>query len=161
MEVLNTLPREPEAGSFPAWLLVRDSEEGRRAQVEYADYWYRNNRLGGPANPHRAVVAVADVSTTGGRLMLRLSYARPFSGPEPRPGERFLLYQRFTDFTTDGVVRFLECLDGRGGLYLDLLRDPERTAAPLPLPKKVARTAAELGESQGFTPSQAEAFQAV
>ena len=32
------LPMVPaRLGGFPAWLLVRDSEEGRRAQVEYAD----------------------------------------------------------------------------------------------------------------------------
>ena len=63
MEVIGDLVVEPEAGGFPAWLLVRDSDEGRRAQVEYADYWYRNKVYGGPDSPHRAVVGVVEVNT--------------------------------------------------------------------------------------------------
>ena len=53
----------PAALGFPGWLLVRDSDEGRRAQVEYADYWYRNKYHGGPDSPHRAVVGVQEVVT--------------------------------------------------------------------------------------------------
>src|SRR5262249_60077535 len=105
---------------------------------EYADYWYRNKVHGGPDSPHRAVVGVQEVTTEAGVSVLRLNFARPFKGDPAAPGERFLLYQRFTDFTTDGVVRFLEEMDGHGGLFLHLLRDPEGTAAPLPLSPKVA-----------------------
>ena len=37
-------------------------------------------------------------------MVLKLSYVRTFKGTVPRRGERFLLYPRFTDFTTDAVV---------------------------------------------------------
>src|SRR5262249_5171982 len=161
MEVVGELVREPEAEGFPGWLLVRDSDAGRRAQVEYADYWYRGNYRGGPEGPHRAVVGVEAVFTDGGATVLRLAYACAFKGELPRPGERFLLYPRFTDFTTDRVVRFLEQLDGDEGLFLSLLRDPEATASPLPLPKKVAALVPKQPRGLGFTASQADAFTAI
>jgi hypothetical protein len=163
MEVHGDLPVEPEANGFPAWLLVRDTEEGRRAQIEYADYWYRNKYYGGPDSPHRAVVGVQGVATgPDGTTVLRLNYGRNFKGAAPARGERFLLYPRFTDFTTDGLVRFLEGLDrDGGGLLLELLRDPEKAAAPRPLPKKAAPGAARVEEGLGFTPSQREAYRAI
>src|SRR5207249_2920782 len=65
MAVKGDLIVEPEANGFPQWLIVRDSEEGRRAQVEYADYWYRNKFHGGPDSPHRAVAGVEAVHTSG------------------------------------------------------------------------------------------------
>jgi hypothetical protein len=162
MEVIGELVVEPEAGGFPAWLLVRDSEEGRRAQVEYGDYWYRNKVHGGPDSPHRAVVGVAEVTTADGKTLLRLSYARPFQDNPPLRDERFLLYQRFTDFTTDGVVKFLERLDGAGGgLFRELLGNAETTATPLPLPKRVAAQAAKAARVLTLTPSQRTAYEAI
>ena len=204
MEVVGDLLVEPEADGFPAWLLVRDSEEGRRAQVEYTDYWYRNKPYGGSDSPYRAVVGVQDVTTTPqGKARIRLSYARNFKAePErqrgqsrparwrsgsdqgaPERGERFLLYPRFTDFTTDGMVRFLEQMDRTGGgLFLELLRQPEQAASPLPLPRKVTPLAASLlvgarfqrarnrghvgnmppqADELGFTPSQRDAYEAI
>jgi hypothetical protein len=163
MEVTGTLVLEPEAGGFPGWLLVRDSDEGRRAQVEYADYWYRHQYHGGPDSPHRAVVGVQEVATgADGRAVLRLSYARPFKDNPPARGEHFLLYQRFTDFTTDSIVRFLEQLD-RGGecLFLQLLRDPEGTAGLRPLPARVEAAAGRAEGRLGFTPSQGDAYGAI
>jgi hypothetical protein len=163
MEVQGELVNEPEAGGFPNWLLVRDSDDGRRAQGEYADYWYRNNYYGGPDSPHRAVVGVQEVAADGrGKTVLRLKYARPFKGDPPSRGERFLLYERFTDFTTDKLVEFLAALDeAEGGLFLGLLRDPEQTASPLPLAKKVETSAARAAASAGFTPSQRAAYEAI
>ena len=163
MEVVGDLHVEPEANGFPAWLLVSDDEDGRRAQIEYADYWYRNKFHGGPQNPHRAVVGVDAVSTTaGGTTVLRLNTSSKFKGEGPARGERYLLYPRFTDFTTDPLVRFLEGLDAAGGgLFRELLRDPEAAAAPHPLPKKVAPVAERLGKGLGFTPSQHAAYQAI
>ncbi len=166
MEVVGDLVVEPEANDFPAWLLVRDSDEGRRAQIEYADYWYRNKPHGGPQNEHRAIVAVQEVHTPAtGPARLRLSYTGNFKNCPPRRGERFLLYERFTDFTTDPVVKFLEELDGRNDasahLFLRLLRDPEATATAQPLPKKVQPHADRLEEALGFTPSQRDAYHAI
>lgn len=168
MEVAGNLIVEPESGGFPAWLLVRDSDAGRRAQVEYADYGNRNKIHGGPDSPHRAVVGIEDVSTpTGGTVRLRLHYARPFKDGTPQAGQRFLLYPRFTDFTTDPLVRFLEELDetapGRrpASLFLNLLRQPEQAATPLPLPARVRTLAARLGGRLDFTPSQNEAYRTI
>ena len=87
MEVAGNLVVEPEADNFPAWLLVRDSDDGRRAQIEYGDYWYRNKMHGGPDSDHRAVIGIQNVSTdTSGKTVLRLSYARNFKEHAPRPG---------------------------------------------------------------------------
>jgi hypothetical protein len=164
MDVVGELFTEPEPGGFPAWLLVRDNDEGRRAQVEYADYWYRNNPRGGPDSPHRAIVGIAGVSTVGKRTRLQLTYARPLQGTTPRQGERFLLYQRFTDFTTDAVVKFLEELDGEKGsarFFTTLLRDPESAAVPMPLPSRIRTAACQLEAHLNFTPSQREALRAI
>ena len=163
MEVVGDLHVEPEANGFPAWLLVRDNDDGRRAQIEYADYWYRNKFHGGPQSPHRAIAGVQGVSTSAnGTTSLRLSYSSQFKGDGPARGERFLLYPRFTDFTTDPLVRFLEGLDAGGsGLFLQLLRDPEKAAAPRPLPKTVVPLADKLGETLGFTSSQRQAYRAI
>jgi DNA replication ATP-dependent helicase Dna2 len=169
MEVIGNLVVEPETSGFPAWLLVRDNDDGRRAQVEYADYWYRNKIHGGPDSPHRAIVGVVEIHTLpGGAARLRLEYARKFKDRMPKAGERFLLYQRFTDFTTDPLVHFLEELDqatdgsaGPAGLFLQLLRQPEDAATPLPLPAKVRTTATRLAERLDFTPSQREAYRTI
>jgi hypothetical protein len=163
MEVLGELLVEPEANGFPAWLLVRDDEDGRRAQVEYADYRYRNKPHGGPDSPHRAVVGVEAVRTNAtGPAILRLKYAQPFRQREPKRGERFLLYPRFTDFTTDRLVKFLKELDETGGgLFLELLRHPEQAAAPAPLPGPIATAAAQLAKHFDLTPSQQEAYLAI
>jgi hypothetical protein len=163
MEVIGGLVREPEAAGFPQWLLVRDTDAGRRAQVEYADYWYRNKYHGGPDSPHRAVVGVQQVTTNADNVSyLRLNYARPFKGDPPARGERFLLYERFTDFTTDGVVQFLERMGQSGcSLFLDLLRAPEDAACRWPLSRKIETSAARGAASLDFTPSQRAAYQAI
>jgi hypothetical protein len=162
MEVVGELVVEPEAGGFPAWLLVRDSEEGRRAQVEYADYWYRNKLYGGPDHPHRAIVGIAEVKTSGGATRLHLSYARQFKGDPPGRGERFLLYQRFTDFITDGLLKFLERMDqDPDTLFLELLQNPQRAASEYPLSAKAEASAARLERQLDFTPSQREAYAAI
>ncbi|HWG47169.1 MAG TPA: AAA domain-containing protein [Gemmataceae bacterium] len=169
MEVVGNLIVEPETSGFPAWLLVRDNDDGRRAQVEYADYWYRNKLHGGPDSPHRVVVGVEDIHTAArGAVRLRLHYVRPFKDGTPSHGERFLLYQRFTDFTTDPIVRFLEELDqatdgddGPAALFLQLLHHPEESATPLPLPAKVRPAVSRLDKQLALTPSQRSAFQAI
>jgi hypothetical protein len=162
MEVVGELLLEPEPSGFPQWLLVRDSPEGRRAQLEYADYGYRNRPQGGPRSPHRAIAGVRGMSTRNGVTRLTLEYTQDFEDNPPAPGEHFLLYERFTDFSTDGVVRFLEHLDGEPDcLFLELLRHPEETATPLPLPRRVASLAGKSAKHLGLTPSQAAAYEAI
>src|SRR5262249_53933750 len=92
MEVVGKLIVEPETGGFPAWLLVRDNDDGRRAQVEYADYWYRNKVHGGPDSPHRAIVGVEEGTTEDGGSLLRLNFTPPFKGGPPAPGRPLLPY---------------------------------------------------------------------
>jgi hypothetical protein len=169
MEVIGELVVEPEADGFPAWLLVRDSAEGRKAQVEYADYWYRSKIYGGPDSPHRAIVGVDRVTTDpSGRTVLCLTFARPFKNNPARKGEPFLLYQRFTDFTADALVQLMGEMDSeldqrsaRECLFLKLLEHPEETATPLALGSKVQSVAKGIESRLGFTPSQAEAWQAI
>jgi DNA replication ATP-dependent helicase Dna2 len=169
MEVVGHLVVEPETSGFPAWLLVRDNDEGRRAQVEYADYWYRNKIYGGPDSPHRAIVGLTAIHTTAaGATRLRLEYARKFKNNPPKAGERFLLYQRFTDFTTDPIVGFLEKLDhatengeGPARLFVRMLRHPEEASEPLPLPAKVRTAAMRWADQLDFTPSQREAYRTI
>lgn len=158
-EVVGNLVREPEATGFPQWLLVSDTEAGRRAQVEFADYWYRN-KFHGADHPDRVIVGVGEVTTeANGTILLHLRFSRSRKGAAPRRGERFLLYERFTDFNTDRVVRFLEALDQEGGgLFTALLENPEAMAAPQPLPQAVARAAAALTDALRFTPSQRTAY---
>jgi hypothetical protein len=103
------------------------------------------------------VITMAD-----GVTRLHLKYARPFKGDPPARGERFLLYERFTDFTTDATVQYLEQLDlTGGGLFLDLLRSPEETAGRLPLPQKIETAAARFADRLEFTPSQRAAYEAI
>ncbi len=169
MEVLGEPAVEPEATGFPAWLLVRDSAEGRKAQVEYADYWYRNKVYGGPDSPHRAIVGIESITTNpSGGTVLRLTFARPFKDNPPRRGEPFLLYQRYTDFTTDALVKLLGELDSvlddasaRECLFLKLLERPEEAASPLPLPAKVQTAAEKIEPTLGMTPSQGQAWRAI
>ena len=168
MQVVGPLTAAPEAEGFPAWLLVRDDEDGRRAQVEYSDYWYRNKYHGGSATVHRAVVGISAIHSDADGTTLRLKYGQGFKGTPPQRGERFLLYERFTDFTTDRIVRFLEdedrvygAPDAEEGLFLRLLRRPEEAAAPLPLSAKTRRAAERCADDLGFTPSQRTAFDAI
>ncbi|MBL8797965.1 MAG: AAA family ATPase [Planctomycetia bacterium] len=163
MDVVGDLVVEPESGGFPAWLLVRDNEAGRRAQLEYADYWYRGKPYGGSAHIARAIVGVQQVlALPNGNRRLLLKYAQPFQGDPPLAGERFLLYPRFTDFTTDPVVKFLELLDRTGsGLLQQLLQQPEQAASPLPLPAPAAAAVAQAAGKLAFTPSQRDAFDTI
>jgi hypothetical protein len=164
MEVVGDLLVEPEASGFPEWLLVRDCDEGRRAQIEYGDYWYRNKMHGGPDSPYRAIVGISEVHTDGrGTTRLRVNYTRPFQDSPVERGERLLLYKRFTDFTTDSLVQFLEELDAQAepSLFLDLLSRPEETASPLPFSKKVQSATDRLEKALAFTPSQRDAFRAI
>lgn len=158
MAVRGNLVVTPSATGFPEWLLVRADDDGWRAQVEYADYPYRNQFHGGPEHAHRAIVGIEQLQTVAGTTMLDLKITRPFKGAAPRRGELFVLVPRFIDFTTDPVLRYLTALDGSPNLFLDLLRTPEQVAQPLPLPPDVSR---QLPATPDFTPSQAAAYETV
>jgi hypothetical protein len=153
-----------EEGTFPSWLLVRDSDDGRRAQLEFKDYDGRSRRYC-KQSPHLALVSLERVTpdqTTGFPRRLRVAYATAFQGAAPQRGERFQLHPRFMDYTTDPVVRFLEELDDEGGgLFLRLLRDPELAAGPHPLPTEVQAAAAQAEPLLSLTGSQQAAYRAI
>lgn len=151
---------EIDAGGYPEWLLVRDDAAGRQAQLEFRDYACRA-RLWQRQQAELALVGVAaierdplDAPTT-----LTLDYCRGFDGPRARPGERFLLHPRFTDFTTDGVVKFLrERPVATHALLCDLLGDPQAIAQLQPLDEPIRRDALERIGAFALTASQRQAF---
>ena len=150
-------------GGYPEWLLVRDDDGGRKAQLEYRDYACRS-QLWQRRQSDLALVGVAQVDRDplGALVAITVSYPRGFDGDRAQPGERFLLHPRFTDFTTDGVVEFLRGGDAQThGLLLRLLRDPAALDEPLPLDETVRRYAAEEIAAFGLTESQAEAFRQI
>ncbi len=161
------MPVDP--GGFPEWLLVAEGDQGRKAQLEYRDYACRARLWQGKPQTHLAVVGVSEIERDrlGEPRRLTVEYAKPFADSSPAPGSRFLLYPRFTDFTTDGIVRFLQDYGstmqrlGESELFLRLLRDPAAGSDPLPLPPPVLKTAGAAAKQAGWTPSQTEAFHAI
>jgi DNA replication ATP-dependent helicase Dna2 len=161
------MPVDPSG--FPEWLLVAEGDEGRRAQLEYRDYACRARLWQGKPQAHLAVVGVSQIQRDqlGTPRRLTVDYAKPFAERPPAAGSRFLLYPRFTDFTTDGVVQFLQDYAGTmerlddAELFLRLLRDPAARAMPLPLAKPVRKHAQTAAQRAGWTPSQADAFDAI
>ena len=129
---------EIEPGGYPEWLLVTDSEAGRRAQLEYRDYASRAQLWQGRKQADLAVVGVTEVErdALGTPSAVTVQYHRPFDGDGPQPGQRLLLHPRFTDFTTDGVVEFLRT-GGTGRARLcssacSATRRPRANRWPLP-----------------------------
>jgi len=155
---------EVEPGGYPEWLLVRDDGAGRRAQLEYRDYACRAQVWQGRKQPALALVGIATVDRDplGTPAALTVTSQHGFDGGDPRPGQRFLLHPRFTDFTTDGVVEFLRAGGAEThGLLLRLLRDPAVGDEPLALPESVQQLAEEEIAVFGLTDSQTEAFRRI
>ncbi len=161
------MPVEPHG--FPEWLLVSHNEDGRQAQLEYRDYACRRQLWQGKPQANLAVVGVSDLRRDkyGGATGLTVKYAKPFADGAPSAGRRFLLQPRFTDFTTDGVVAFLQnygaVMDRRGEseLFLPLLHNPADACRPSPLPAGVADRAAELIDRLCLTASQGDAYRSI
>jgi hypothetical protein len=160
-EVVGEPALDLEANGFPSWLLIRDTVQGRRAQLEFNDYAYRAKPHGGKAAPDRAVVGLAQVVEDDQSVprRVRVSYSTAFLGEAPRSGERFQLHPRYTDFTSDPIIDFLEELDQEGAtLFHELLRSPVDAAVGCRLAAPVEKIAASSAARLGFTPSQAAAY---
>jgi hypothetical protein len=162
LEVLDGLAMDIEPSTFPGWLLSRANAAGRRAQLEFKDYGARD-KLFMKSSPHVALVSVPQVvEENGAPRRVRINYSSKFDGQLPAPGDLFQLQPRFTDFNTDRVITFLRALDqAGGGLFCDLLRDPEGASGPLPLPADVETVAAASETRLGLTNSQLSAYRSM
>jgi hypothetical protein len=148
-------------GGFPRFLLTRDTPEGRRSQLEFPDYYYRGKPYG-KKHEHRAVAGVADTTRDKLGCTRSVEVNATFDDYEPSKGDRFLLYERYTDFNSEKVVKHLKQLDAAGvGLFLKLIRDPVKASQPVALPKAIEKTAAEEEKDLKLTPSQLLAYRKV
>ncbi|MDA1049608.1 MAG: UvrD-helicase domain-containing protein [Planctomycetota bacterium] len=158
-----------DAGGFPEWLLVTDNEAGRRAQLEYRDYACRKQLWTGKPQSNLAVVGVCEIQKDklGTPAKLTVEYAKPFIDGPPQPGQQFLLYPRFTDYSTDSVVEFLQGYGavrerlGEDELFLRLLRDPQAACQPRPLSDDLYAAAVQQLEHLQLTGSQTRAYFAI
>lgn len=145
------------------FLLARDSEEGRRAQLRFNDLRFRDKFYGPAKQPHLAVVQPHVERDAQGRPH-RLSLRQPvrFDGARASAGERFLLLPRYVDWNTKRTLDYLRQLDQEEpGLFQELLASVPAAATEKPLPADVARSVMSLQEQLRLTPSQAEAFAAI
>jgi len=162
--VVGTPALEIEASPFAGWLLARDSDAGRLAQLSFNDLaWTR--RLGPSLSPDRSVVRINRIEADPANCLptrLVLDFAQPFADAQPVKGERFLLHPRHVDWCTERVVTFLrERDDHDDDLLRQLLRDPESAARRVELPAAGERASARLEDQLGLTDSQLRAFQAI
>ncbi|MBL7037574.1 MAG: UvrD-helicase domain-containing protein [Pirellulaceae bacterium] len=155
---------EIEPGGFPEWLLVTDGEAGRRTQLEFRDYASRAKMWQGRKQKDLALVGITDVERDelGTPTGLTVKIHQAFDGDGPEPGQRFLLHSRFTDFTTDRVVKFLRTAGAKvHELFLRCLRDPAEASESRALPKRVQRLANDETTIFHLTESQQGAFRAI
>ena len=150
-----------DAGGFPNWILVQDSDEGRRARLQYPDYTNRN-RMWVPKNVPLALASVTNVEGTAERpnIALHLDLRASSTMPELVSGRTYLLGPRMTDYTTDHVVAALHEMDAEADpVFVRLLEDPASFATTLPVPTHVRERALELAAKFHMTPSQLETFE--
>lgn len=155
-------PPDIDENSMPTWLLVSDDADGRLAQLRFPDYYARSKAYYGKAAPARALVGIkaVTVDATGTPTALRVAWGQKFSDGVARPGKRYVLLPRFTDWTTDRVVNWLAAVDAAGPKPLvELLTTPQAKARPLD-PKVERRLAASLPGLR-LTPSQFSALLAL
>ncbi len=151
-------PLHLEESSFKTWLLVRDNDEGRRAQIQYNDFYYRNAYWGGGRkHDHVAVMKVTEVQKDemGATTSLKGSFTRAFDGYTPGKGDAFLLYERFSNALMDRNIAVLEALEQRPAstdlLRLLLTRSETLSPSPMDIAELDTRTLA-------LTPSQEQAL---
>jgi hypothetical protein len=152
-----------DAGNFPNWLLVEDSDEGRRARLTYHDYTNRA-RMWVPKNVPLALASITSVEHTPERpnIALHLELKPSKEMPEPRIGQTYLLGPRETDYTTDHVIRTLREVDDEDDpAFVRLLASPGAFAGRLSPPRGLRERALELARHHGMTTSQLATFEGV
>lgn len=136
------------------WILTGDHEAGRRARLSYADFFYRQASWA-PKNLDLALAAVLDRESEG-VLKLRLTPSQAFTAPVV--GEIYFLEPRYTDWTTEPLLRELGGIDGETApWFVDLLSDPVTALRTLNDPELAAH-ALGLAKQHGMTASQTAAF---
>lgn len=147
------------SGGFPQHLLVPEGGDGERAQMAYDDHRFRR----APFAPRGSVrlAAVMSVTTDRAKGLIRaveLSLRTNREQPAFVKGDRAVLHPRFTDYTSDRVLKRLQELDEGGSAFLTLLRDPGAFAQPVYEPRAVHR-ALVPDSADDLTASQTSAFE--
>jgi DNA replication ATP-dependent helicase Dna2 len=154
-----------ESGEFFSFILVPHGEAGERAQMGYNDYTKRKT-MWAP----KGIVRIArltrepEIDPTTGLITHILVETKEHRDQKPfEKGEKAVLHPRFTDFTSDRVLKCLAELDSRpNNDLLYLIRKPWEFAFSLPKSDEIAGKALEVADKiAGFTESQSSAFQQV
>ena len=152
-----------EEDSFPSGILTEDSEEGNIARLSFDDYAWKDR----PYAPSNLPVALAGIKaigdsedSSGGVLHLEVKPGRLF--PSFKPGARYFLEQRYTDFSTDKVLDHLSELDRQPDApFVNLIERPHEVARSLAVPPALRDCALELARRHGMTASQLSAFEGI
>ncbi|HOI57549.1 MAG: AAA domain-containing protein [Methanoculleus sp.] len=146
-----------------SYLLVRDDDAGREAQLSFEDARYRASMNPGRSGACFAMVRDSIVDRKAGLvrgLVLEVTYGQGF--PPFEEGDLAVLHPRFTDFTVERAVERLLDLDAQpGNAFIRLLRDPRGFAVPVREREEVVCDAERLARDSGFTKSQERAFRQV
>ena len=97
-------------GTLPAWLLVRDSDAGRRGQLGFRDYYYRDKPYA-KLPPGVGLVSLPRLEgdPDGRPTRVAVKFHGAFD-PPPAAGERFRLHPRYVDFNSDRVIGHLRAV---------------------------------------------------
>ena len=147
-----------DVAGFPNWLMHEDTDAGHRAALGFDDYSNRS-RVWVPKTLPLALAGVQDRTVTNASVVLRLDVKQGQAMPNMKPGDRFLLSPRFTDFTSDHVLAEFEELDQQPRPYfVDLIQTPQLVNTAVGIPRSVRQVALDLADKHGMTPSQRAAF---
>ena len=152
-----------EEDTFPNWILTEETEAGNIARLSFDDYAWKDR----PYAPNNLPIALAGIKavgdpedSSGGVIRLDLKPGRLF--PQLRPGARYLLEQRFTDFNIDKVLGHLAELDRQADeRFVGLIERPHEAARPLGVPAAIRDRALDLARLHGMTASQLSAFEGI
>ena len=151
-----------EQSDFHEHLLSRDHDDGERQMMSFNDYLWRN-RAWAPDLEHAAIVGIDSVArdgATGAARELTMRWVKTKTGLAALVvGDRYHLNSRYTDWTSERVIKRLRELDGEyDAWFVRLLKSPERAAGVVELPAAIAKREAWWAGRMSLTPSQRAAF---
>lgn len=159
-KVLNH-PKKIEVGTFATGLLGADTKEGRKALLSFNDIGHRHKMNAKMKSPYFYPTSAKEIrEDNNGRvtdILFNLS-GKQYALLEP--GDRFLYYPRYINFTADKIINALRDLDHpRGHDLMNLYREP--SSLSLPLAPSVDTALETLLQADDFTPSQRLTFEAL